>query len=112
MPPTISTYAEGTASPSTSTTSAFQIGLESIGLIIALAACVAILITGCYGPISWNNEWPLIRALPKSWKKHIYPSRTDDPPLVDNPSLSRPTIKRWQWSADSTPRSSGTLVAK
>lgn len=106
--------------------------------MIALAACIAILATGCYGPIGWNNEWPLIRALPTSWKRHIYPSRIDDPfvaaevgtadvetakvenarvdttepdkPFADPFQARRPLLRRW--SSLPSPRSSGTLVPK
>ena len=89
-----------------------KFGLECIGLFIALSACLAILFTGCYGPLGWNNEWPLVRALPKTWKKHIYPSRIDDPDDPDDleglPKFNEP-LKLDNLS----PRTSdGTLVAK
>ncbi|KAJ0121012.1 hypothetical protein J7T55_008172 [Diaporthe amygdali] len=70
---------------STPASPGYQLVLEILAIIVALLAFLAIFITGCYGPIGWNNEWPLIRALPKRWKYHIYPWRVDDPSRIDTP---------------------------
>lgn len=100
MSPINPAYA-GSASPLPS--DSFTFIFEIIALAIALAAFLAILMTGCYGPLGWNNEWPLIRDLPFSWKCHIYPSRVDDPvELVEAESFSEVNSNKASKSSTST----------
>lgn len=85
MPPTNSTYCTGPISGPSTDISGLQLAIEVSAITIGLLSCIAILVTGCYGPLGRNNEWPLIRDLPESWKKHIYPTRIEDPLQVEVP---------------------------
>lgn len=65
MPPMDSSYCAGPASTPIVEHPTFKLAFELLAITIGFLSFLAILITGCYGPIG-QNEWPLIRSLPDS----------------------------------------------
>lgn len=68
MPPTNPTYCAGPARLHSSETPIaehpiFKLVIELLTITIGFLSFLATLITGCYGPIGWDNEWPLIHSL-------------------------------------------------